>query len=521
MSWLRGNCHWRSEPLIRPSDRERILRQYKPFFLTQTSERSLKKTVKRESGAILSVGFPIAWHLVVQPRGELLEMAGRDLRPLLPTSEWVVILGEIRTLGFDHTSLYMAMGKDSRIFVYSATEDAVILVASDLEEFSRVGLSKCEFAFRLRAAHDHVSKTSSPTWDDLCASSTTQELITRLSKHRNEVIELNTPGKLEDNPLIIVDRLDLACRYWPLSAMDRSRTEMMVRYVCNRMCCRWHIFGLTGRYHHTGVFHASFLITYDTTGSFYYLSLNTGELWRLADSVQDLRYLGLLKVIAAGRRVDRDWRGLERLEYPPDSTLWFHCRTTAMHLCVDVAPPGENQLAQQYAWMTREGRSEILSEEETVTLDSALRLSKSTSNPNGGCMQLPLPYAASPTDSRLKPFIAATWTDDDSWRFPSGTLGDEHTASDTPPFRDCFIPPQSENQYYSADQTPESIAKRRVLANSGMTSTARFHAPVLEAPKGVRACDPCINCERTSDIHVPPPVPPSTPTSKPRYDFTD
>ncbi|YP_214143.1 US22 family homolog [Murid betaherpesvirus 1] len=373
MSWVTGDPAWRPEALIRPADREQILRDFKSFFLTQTSERSLKKTVKRESGTKLCVGYPPGWWLAVVPRGELVEMDGRDLRPILPTGEWVVVLGEIRSPMVQHTSLYLAMGKESRMFVYSAEEDAIALAANDLDEFSRIGLLTVEFIYRVPLS---IPLKKDPVWDAIGLCVTGYDLNRHLSTYRNSVIELRTPGKQETNPLILLDRLELCCKYWPLVAMDKSRIDGLIRYASRKMSSRWYTLGLVGVYRDTGVFHGAQLLVFDDSGSIFYLSLISGELWRLADSAAELRRMGLLKIFTAGRRVDRDLAGSVRLEPPPDQELWFHSRPAATHLCVDVAPPGEAQLAQQFAWISRPGRAEILSEEETAVADAFLRLSR-------------------------------------------------------------------------------------------------------------------------------------------------
>lgn len=351
MSWVSGGSRWRTDPLVPPATRERILREFRALFLSQTSERSLKKTVKRDSGQRLCVGVPRDWWLRLTPRGELMEMDGKDLRPLLPTEEWAVVLGELHAPTASHTSLYLAMGRESRIFVYSALEDALTLAANDLDEFSRIGLSVCEFVFRIPAPAPAPSSRSSTTvadalWNALCACATAADLSKTVARLRRDVLRVRTPCKLEDAPLILLDGFELCRDYWPLCALSRRRFEETARYLSERLCCGWHPLGLVGNYKNSGVFHATYLIVFDDRRVLYYLSLCAGEAWRLADDVADFRKLGLLKVFTGGRRVDRDWVGPARLERPPDPSLWFHSRREALHLCPDVCPPGENQLGQ-------------------------------------------------------------------------------------------------------------------------------------------------------------------------------
>ncbi|AWV68229.1 m143 protein [Murid betaherpesvirus 1] len=516
MSWVTGDPAWRPEALIRPSDRERILRDFKSFFLTQTSERSLKKTVKRESGTKLCVGYPPGWWLAVVPRGELVEMDGRDLRPILPTGEWVVVLGEIRSPMVQHTSLYLAMGKESRLFVYSAEEDAIALAANDLDEFSRIGLLMVEFIYRVPLS---LPSKKDPVWDaiGLCVSG--YDLVRHLCTYRHSVIELRTPGKQETNPLIILDRLELCCKHWPLVAMDKSRIDGLVRYVSRKMSSRWYTLGLVGVYRDTGVFHGTQLLVFDDSGSIFYLSLISGELWRLADSAAELRRMGLLKVFTAGRRTDRDLAGSVRLEPPPDQELWFHSRPAATHLCVDVAPPGEAQLAQQFAWISRPGRAELLSEEETAVADAFLRLSRlKVPVTEENSSRVLCTHVAAPPESRTRRFVSAMLRDDDCWR-----PGSADKADIVPRFRERPPPPPSpEMQSYDTDQSPAAVARRRAHAASNQTGvTTRHHAPILDPPRSLRSeaegeCHGCLRNERSSfvfDDAPPPPAPPSTPDS--------
>lgn len=503
--------------MVRPLDRDKILRDFKPFFLTQTSERSLKKTVKRDSGARLCLGFPEGWWLTVVPRGELVEMSGRDLRPILPTAEWVVVLGEISSPTLSHTSLYMAMGRESRLFVYSALDDALTLAANDLDEFSHIGLSAVEFVFRIPSALSTTpGKHDTQTWNDMCRCTTGHELVRYLSGVRYTVIGLRTPGKQEHNPLILLDRFDLCCEYWPLSALDKTRTENTIRYISKRMCSRWYPLGISGIYRNTGVFHVIYVIIFDDAGAIFYLSMCNGELWRLADNVRDLRHLGLLKVFTAGRRVDREYVGMTRLEHPPDPSIWFHSRKNAIHLCDDVAQAGETQLVQQHAWITRDGRANLLSEDETFTADMIARLSRlDLSNTLNGAPILPKPNVSSVACSQLKQMIVAMWNDDDSWR-PDRQDG-ECEDGDLPPFRENPIPSSPERNRHDLDQSPISIAKRRVLAASRILDASAFHAPIIEPLRDLRLGE-CGTCQRNSrQIEDALPVaPPSTPIPAPR-----
>lgn len=516
MSWVTGDSFWKTEPIVQPLDRERVLRDFKPFFLTQTSERSLKKTVKRDSGNKLCIGVPTEWWLTIRPRGELPELDGRDLRPLLPTTEWIVVLGVLQCQLSSHTSLYMAMGKDARMFVYSASEDALVLVANDMDEFSRIGLSLCEFVFRATCTITSMPQMAPEIWSDLLRCKTARELARCLMENRNDIIELKTPYKMESNPLKIIDKFDFFFFYWPFSAMDADRKKSVATYISKKLCARWHAFGLAGIFKSTGVFHALYMILFDDFGSLFYLSTATGEMARLANSVSDLYCLGLLKVFASGRRTDRDWVGISRLESPPDPTLWFHPRKNASHLCSDVAQPGEMQLSQQYAWLSCEGRSEIHSEEETVISDTVLRLHKLTPCvvQNGG-IQLPVPSAVATSESPIRPFVRAMWRDDDAWRPQAHFTTDD--AADMPPFRDSAILHSVDSYYSLIDGSLESVMKRRVIANSLVTTPGIFHAPIVEAPKNTSQYDECCACKNDmTHKTVPPPVPPPTPAPRRR-----
>lgn len=513
MSWITGDSFWRTEPVVQPIDRHRILRDFKPFFLTQTSERSLKKTVKRYNGNKLCVGVPDGWWLTVRPRGELPELDGRDLRPLLPTTEWVVILGELKCDLSSHTSLYLAMGKDARTFVYSAIEDALSLVSSDMDEFSHVGLSLCEFVLRATCTITSMPQLAPSYWSAILQCENVRTLARCLTDHRNVVLELRTPYKMEANPLIVIDKFDFLFFHWPFSAMNDERRKSVALYISKRLCSRWHTFGLVGVYKSIGVFHALYMILFDDYGSMFYLSSATGEMARLANSVSDLYCLGLLKVFTAGRRIDRDWSGIARLESPPDPSIWFHPRKNASHLCSDVSPPGDMQLLQQYVWLTQEGRPEIDSEEETVVFDTIARLYKLNE-----CIfqeakiKLPVPSATITTESSTRSFVRAMWNDDDSWR-PQPLFNTDNTT-DIPPFRDSPVL-HSIDDYYCMDNRIDFVLKRRVIANSLVTGPGLFHAPIVEGPKNIYQCDECLACGNDCTYkNVPPPVPPPTPAPR-------
>ncbi|AFX83447.1 b143 [Murid betaherpesvirus 8] len=511
MSWVRGDHLWKTEPLIRTSDRERILRDFRNFFLTQTSERSLKKTVKRDSGAKLCVGVPEGWWLSVTPRGELADMEGRDMRPLMPTQEWVVVLGELKSPVVQHTSLYLLMGRESRLFVYSAVEDALVLAANDLDQFSRIGLGMVEFVFRVPSATMSVPSKGVCVWDVLCSCATSHELVKRLADYRNVMLELKTPGKRDDNPLILLDRIDYCFKHWPFCSMDQARLEITIKYISRRLCCRWYTIGLVGTYSSAGVFHALYLIVFDEHSAIYYLSTVTGELWRLADSVLDLRQLGLLKVFATGRRTDRDWIGIARLEHPPDTSLWFHGRRTAVHLFKDVAPMGDSQLIRQHVWMSREGRADLQSEEETAVIDNTTRLAR-LNLASCSMVNLPRSHVSAGPDSSLQEFSRAMWMDNDSWRLAKLNDVDSDEASDSLPFRDGVVPLPSRVELYDSDHSPAAIARRRITVASEMANVHSFHAPVIEPPRNIGSANECFECASIQPpVDTTPRVPPPTP----------
>lgn len=514
MSWVKSRSGWRTVPLVPPAVRDQILRDFKSLFQTTTSERSLKKTVKRDSGTHLRLGIPHDWWLVVTPRGELMEMEGVDLRPLLPTAEWVVVIGELRSPVVGRTSLYVAMGKESRMFLYSAREDSLELIANDVDQFSRIGLSMSEFVFKMPSALPPRPVTDT-IWNTLCGCENAAELLKILSRLRNSVLRVRTPVKLEDEPMLLLDRYDLCCEHWPFSGMGKRRLTEIVKYLDRRLSCRWHTMGLLGTYKDNGVFHATFLILFDDRMSLYYLSVATGEAWRLADSVRDFERMGLLKIINAGRRVDREWTGAAKLEHPPDPTIWFHARRTALHLCVDVCPPSENQSSHQFAWIAREGRSSLETEEETALADSLMRRNLALMKDGQGLFPTfeGPPHTAATTLSLTQQLAMAAFDGDDDWR-PSSDDDDDRDGLNAalPPFRETVLPDKRSEP--SVDLSEDAMMRRRVLASS---ASGNCHAPVMLPPDGVRPDFECPAC--VDDHHVvqsQPPAVPQTPAPRRR-----
>lgn len=516
MDWVRGDSTWRTEPLIEPADRQRVLKAFRNFFVSQVTERSLKNTVKRSSGLRLPVGFPPGWTVVITPRGQLPELMGRNISDLLLTHEWLVVLGELRSPTKAHTSLYLAMGRESRMFVYSALEDALVIAANDLDDLSRRGLSMVEFVFKRPDAMKQRPQMGSKIWDRLCSCADEREFASLLYEKRCHAIEIKTPGKSEGDPFILIDKLKACELFWPFSAMSDSQLKDIRKYISIMTCCRWETLGLVGTYRSTGVFHTLLLVIRDEFGAVFYLSTLMGQLWRLADSVSDLRMLGLLKVFAAGRRADRDTVGQTRIEHPINPSIWFHCRPGACHLCPDVAPPGDGQLMQQYAWMSREGRASLQTERETIVHDNIvrmMRLNPITQNGKEGFFRSPDSMLSIAPQSTLRSMLEAIWRGDDSWREAVDEadyrrrnrfldIEDEESDSESKEatsvrFRERQLPPPPLCICYR-DHTPTQPAVNdyRVVINSETAGMSAFHVPIVEPPLPLRRPYRCLECDK-------------------------
>ncbi|QQL11215.1 Rh211 [macacine betaherpesvirus 3] len=246
------------------------------------------------------------------------------------------------------------MGRYESIWVLDRDQNVLYFLASGLDDFARHGLLHCESIYSgkfrmpmLTTQPDDVISHLRMNDYSLC------QLQRAMARYRGQCIPLRTPGEMT-RPMLICAEADDLKSCWPFLCMDNLMFEKLMQFFKDRLCCGVLIFGVVGEVLPSGVFHAEWVILMDAFGELFYFDVYRRDVWRLADDIDSLLTMGLLKIYQAGRRFSLALSDAERLEMPP------HCphRTYQFwdrYLYMDRGM-GHKHQETRFQWLVRRDR---------------------------------------------------------------------------------------------------------------------------------------------------------------------
>ncbi|AKI29729.1 protein US26 [Mandrillus leucophaeus cytomegalovirus] len=246
------------------------------------------------------------------------------------------------------------MGRYESLWLLDRDQNVLYYVASGLDDFARHGVLQCESIYTGKFRMPML--TTEP--DDIISilrlnDYSMSHLKCAMAAYRWQCIPLRTPGEMTRPLMLCGDAEDLkSC--WPFLCMDETMFSKLMQFFRDRLCCELLVFGVVGEVLPSGVFHSDWVVLMDAFGEFFVFSVYRREVMRLADDLDSLLTMGLLKLYQAGRRFSCALSDAERLEVPahcPHGTYQFWDR----YLFMDRRT-AQHSFETRFKWLTRKDR---------------------------------------------------------------------------------------------------------------------------------------------------------------------
>lgn len=296
-------------------------------------------------GSMIWLGFPDDWFLAAGTGKTCWETYVRRANQLICCEETLIPLGlcgrtsrpeDPLSLNGYGTRLMLA-GTQGRVYVYCSQADVLYLVAKDLEEFSRYGLTRRVFAYEsssdatldpadiecvLRAASDEIPSDTAPGREVLIVfEQPDADGIVHVGYTRSiekGFVELVTPGYGASALFLAKSPIEL--RYlWPFRGLSNVEFLACWKAVSAKLRCAWCLLGALGYRAPTArgsEFRAEHILLVDRFGAVYVLLLYSGFglVRRVAENVSVLFKVGMLKRLFPGFEFHAKDRRREKLE---------------------------------------------------------------------------------------------------------------------------------------------------------------------------------------------------------------
>ncbi|AKI12723.1 protein US23 [Human betaherpesvirus 5] len=314
-------CHTRYETFLR------VMGDFQGIFECQYSADVLRDWVRNHVDQVLSLGIPHNWFLQVRPGSTMPELRDQLLDDVICCPERLIVLGKCVIMVEDHyeeTELVLCMGGGTRLYIYEPSQEILLLCARHLDELARYGMMYTEAVYRqpqtpfaTRVPHDVVAMLLRHGHD-------ADALAACVGEHHGRDVNFHTPGR-HAKTLKLLTSFGCLTDCWPFEVAPAARLAECEMYVTLQLRCRWYLLGAVGSYRAGGFFDTSFLIVFDRFCRFYVVIVKShldrspplqrlaGEIYRLADSLEELFRAGLMKVYVR-RRYEHGLRRAARLE---------------------------------------------------------------------------------------------------------------------------------------------------------------------------------------------------------------
>lgn len=272
------------------------------------------------------------------------------------------------------------MGEQFRLYAFGLAMDdrALFLIAHDLEELARYGLSRCELAYGqgrwnrggnvdARLAEQRRGRgrrDRKKVMHFIVVSDRSRRGSSGTARRLNETdVLLPTPGE-SAGILRTVHEVDQLTAMWPFRDLSAREFARWKRMIHDHLLTPWYPMGCVGDpvpgTHH---FQAIMLIVVDWYGAVYGVPTldDENEILRLADDLPTFFAMGLLKYAFNGRRFDSSYRRRGRLEHPPrcphrDLKNVRFMRDTMLSMRQVDLEVTKRDIVDRYMWMCRRER---------------------------------------------------------------------------------------------------------------------------------------------------------------------
>ncbi|AAM00803.1 tegument protein US24 [Panine betaherpesvirus 2] len=312
-----------------------VLRDFKDLFMC-LDPLEITRFVQRNEGRCLCLGPPKGWHVTLRLEDEIIVSAKKAAsklvccgEPLTPLGYAVILLPDPRRDRDDSvisTPYVVFQGRYSRIYAYDTRDQYLVLVAHNLDELARYGVSRSEIAYR-DVVHTALRRRQPPlprryprgarTMHILFLNDTTPEgSYATAERILNCDVKLHTPGYGTVIMRLMKTVQQLQC-VWPFCALNDAECRRWWWGIRANLCTPWYLLGVTGRPRPGRAFVAEVLVLLDWFGAVYAIQMDDPNHYvrRVANSVTEFFRMGLLKMVFRHRRFERERQRQTRMEH--------------------------------------------------------------------------------------------------------------------------------------------------------------------------------------------------------------
>nr|AAC27791.1 unknown [macacine betaherpesvirus 3] len=342
---------------------QRCLTMLQGVYLRQYDQPCLREYIKKNSGTIIPLRNPCSWFLVLRSGIDIPQVETRSFDEYLCCKEKLEALGilgvQLRD-GSDRkkiqeTTCVVLLGSYGFVYVYDWDSDGLFQIGTSLKELAHHGLLTCESVYRHPQTPFSTTEPRFQVEKLLCLDPTDARGLAKTAEEFHGVnVVVKTPGRSEADPLLLLGTVEKLRQMYPFAKMRADNFSNLIKYINQRMCCRWYVLGVTGRYANFGILLTCGIILLDECGVCYVLRIDESDVFRLADNIQMLFRCGFLKLRGI-TRFDRGLRGEARLE--SECYCYHGARKQDLSWCSMVNTVTAEQLCGAYDWLTRSNRA--------------------------------------------------------------------------------------------------------------------------------------------------------------------
>nr|WEG69545.1 protein m142 [Mastomys natalensis cytomegalovirus 2] len=340
-----------------------VLHDFAEIFVAQYDPEAVQRIVQSESGRLLSLGAPTGWFLCLRPENQIVSFSGHPSwydYGGIPKGAYVLLGQCIRRvrqgMPCEELRYFLYLGPQGQILCYHEPEETIFVVALDIDELARRGLVGSEI-LHIDGKLPRTTSVPARLVHELTAldKNNGKAIAERARLRQGRVILLHTPGE-GDRPLVLCATEKCLQLWWPFCNTHQGGTTGLTARITRRLgTSNWYYLGAVGLKISEGPFVVESLLIILDDGSIVHVDPNFDVAWRIADDIQQLFCMGLIKLYLPRRRIDSGSVGRARLEAPG---------------CAHVAEAGwgeyydfygvhtDRDLKSQLQWLMRKNRFE-------------------------------------------------------------------------------------------------------------------------------------------------------------------
>ncbi|AAF99236.1 pr141 [rat cytomegalovirus strain Maastricht] len=321
-----------------------VLETFSRLLVDSETADERAEAAREFDGSMIWLGFPDDWFLAGGAGKTCWEAYTRRANQLVCCEEILIPLGlcgrtnrpEDPLSLSDYGTRLMLAGTQGRIYVYCSRSDVLYLVARDIEEFARFGLTRRAFTY-ISGSDAILSPTDveclnwTATEEVHDTASGREVLVVFAHPEKNDIVhvgytralghgfvELVTPGYGPSALFLAKSPIELR-NMWPFRGLNNNEFLSCWKAVSGKLRCAWCLLGVLG-YRAPNAqgseFRAEHVLIVDRFGVVYVLLLYSGFglVRRVADNVSVLFRIGMVKRLHSGFEFHAKTRRREKLE---------------------------------------------------------------------------------------------------------------------------------------------------------------------------------------------------------------